>query len=109
MRFALLTIAWVGCALLAGCGGHGPRTVSNPDIEQKIPAIRDASQNKDLSAAPQLVKDLESEDAAVRFYSIRGLQSLTGDTFGYRYYDTDDDRKAAVARWKAWLGEHQKK
>jgi hypothetical protein len=97
MRQVLLTFGSAICALLWGCADHGPRTVSNPDLEEKIPAIEDASRHHDLSAAPQLVKDLDSDDPAVRFYSIRGLCSLTGET-----------RKPAVARWKHWLGEQQK-
>jgi hypothetical protein len=109
MRHALLTAACGVCTLLLGCGGHGPRTVSNPDLEEKIPAIQDASRRHDLSVAPQLVKDLESDDPAVRFYSIRGLHALTGETFGYRYYDSEDDRKAAVDRWRQWLAEQQRK
>ena len=107
MRHAILTAGLVVFALLCGCADNGPRTVSNPDLEEMIPAIEDASRNHDLSVAPQLVKDLQSDDPAVRFYSIRGLWSLTGKTFGYRYYDSEDDRKIAVARWNHWLGEQQ--
>jgi hypothetical protein len=103
MRHVLPTAICGICALLLGCAGHGPRTVSNPDLEEKIPAIEDASRKHDLSAAPELVKDLDSDDPAVRFYSICGLQGLTGETFGYRYYDSDDNRKPAVERWRQWL------
>jgi hypothetical protein len=109
MRHAILPAGFVVFSLLCGCADNGPRTVSNPDLEEKIPAIEDASRNHDLSVAPQLVKDLQSDDPAVRFYSIRGLRSLTGETFGYRYYDSEDDRKIAVARWKHWLVEQQQK
>jgi hypothetical protein len=31
------------------------------------------------------------------------LQRLTGETYGYRYYDDDERRKPAVARWNDWL------
>lgn len=98
--------ALIGVAL-AGCGAHGPRRVSDEDPGDKIPAIKAAVQNGDRRAVPQLIKDLESDDPAVRFYAIDGLKSLTGQTFGYRYYDDDPQRKPAVKRWKQWLAEQK--
>lgn len=109
MRHVVRMIVGGALVLLLGCGGHGPRTVSNPDLSAKIPAIEDAARVHDRSAIPQLIKDLESDDATVRFYAIRGLHALTGRTLGYRYYDSDDDRHAEVLRWKEWLGDQNKK
>ena len=80
-----------------------PRVVNNPDPTGKIPAIKDAVEAKDLAAAEQLVKDLDSDDPAVRFYAIQGLQRLTGETFGYRYFDDERERKPALEKWQAWL------
>lgn len=92
----------------AGCTApHGPRTVANPDLIQKIPAIGDAVARHDLSVVPQLVKDLDSEDPAIRFYSIDGLRKLTGKDLGYRYYDEADARRPAVRRWHDWLQARQ--
>jgi hypothetical protein len=90
---------------MAGCI-PAPRpkpTLTDPDPSLKIPAIKLSVQNKDNSAAAQLVKDLNSDDPAVRFYAIEGLRKLTGEDFGYRYYDDTDAREPAVERWKAWL------
>jgi len=77
--------------------------MSNPDPAAKIPAIEAAVAAKDLSQAPQLVKDLNNDDAAVRFYSINGLDRLTGETFGYHYYDDEMQRAPAIEKWKVWL------
>jgi hypothetical protein len=109
MRQLFWMIAGGTVTLLLGCGGHGPRTVANPDLEAKIPAIEDAVRKQDRSVIPQLVTDLESSDPALRFYAIHGLRGLTGRTLGYRYYDSDDDRHAAVLRWKQWLSEQKRK
>jgi hypothetical protein len=103
MRHAFWILAGGFSVVLCGCDSHGPRTVDNPDLEAKVPAIEDAAKTHDRAAIPQLVKDLESDDPAVRFYAIRGLRSLTGETFGYRYYDSDDDRHPALVRWQQWL------
>jgi hypothetical protein len=96
--------------LLAGaCSApRQPRVVTNPDASGKIPAIKRAVERKDLSAAAQLVKDLDSDDPAVRFYSIEGLQRLTGETFGYEFYNDEDQRSPAIKRWQAWLDDRGK-
>ena len=91
------------------CGGGGcteptgPRTVANENLAVKIPAIKEAAKTKDLSAAPQLVKDLESDDAAVRLFAITGLREISGEEFGYVYYADREQRKPAVAKWRQWL------
>ena len=77
--------------------------VTNPDPSVKIPAIKQAVANKNTDAERQLVKDLDSDDPAVRFYAIEGLRKLTGQSFGYRYFDDEDARRPAVEKWKAWL------
>ncbi len=89
----------------AGCGFSGPRTVYNPDPAIKIPAIVEAADRRDRSTVPELVKCLNSDDPAVRFYSIRALRDMTGEDFGYRYYEDDDARKPAVQRWRQWLSQ----
>jgi hypothetical protein len=95
----------VACVVaIAGCTEPtGPRTVANPDIAVKVPAIKEAVETKDADAAPQLVKDLESDDPAVRFYAIGGLRRLTGQDFGYQYFADRECRQPAVEKWQQWL------
>ncbi len=64
-----------GIAVLISAGGcgHAPRSVTDPDPADKIPAVERAVRQKDKRAIPQLVKDLDSDDSAVRFYAIDGL------------------------------------
>ena len=85
---------------------QGPRIVSDPDPSVKIPAIEQAVHDKDQSALPQLVRDLDSDDPAVRFYAIQGLRRLTGQDLGYAYYLDQDQRQAAVRQWQQWLAAH---
>lgn len=89
--------------LIAGCGpGSGPViSLTSDDPAGRIPAMKQAALQKDASAVPELVKRLESDDPAERFYAIEALQRITGQTLGYIYYATEQDRAAAVARWKA--------
>jgi hypothetical protein len=93
----------------SGCTApQGPRTVNNPDPGVKIPAIKTAVDQHDMSATKQLVVDLQNDDPAVRFYAISGLHRLTGQDFGYVYYDNEAARQPAVGRWQKWLADQQK-
>jgi hypothetical protein len=62
-----------------------------------------AADHHDWHAVPPMVKDLESDDPAIRFYAIEGLRRITGQTFGFRYYEDEGQRQPAVDRWKQWL------
>lgn len=95
-----------GAALVAGGCLTAPKvkpSLTHYDPAVKIPAIKMTAKLHDRSAVAQLVEDLDSDDPAVRFYSIRALRDLTGETFEYRYYDDDLERRPALERWRAWL------
>jgi hypothetical protein len=96
--------ALVSIAIVAGCTEpRGPLSVKSEDPTLKIPAIKQDVRQHDTSDVAQMVKDLDNDDPAVRFYAIEGLRRLTGDSFGYRYYDDEDERRPALKRWKDWL------
>ena len=76
-------VGYDGGFLAAGCAHVD---IKDPDPALKIPGIKRAASEKDLSQRQELVKDLESDDAAVRFYAINALERLTGVTGGYEYY-----------------------
>jgi len=90
---------------LSGCFSPDKPSISSDDPSLKIPAIRESAKSHDTQAVRQLVKDLDSDDPAVRFYAIEGLKEITGNTLGYRYYDDEIERKPALDRWKKWLNE----
>lgn len=103
LRFA----ACAALALAAGCvHPRAPLIVTDPDPSIKIPATAKAVRGHDLSAVPQLIRDLESDDPAVRLYASHALAKLTDQDLGYRYYDDDDHRAAAVDRWRHWYFEN---
>jgi hypothetical protein len=90
-------VASVG--LIQGCIGRGERSITSDDPAVKVPLIRDAVDRNDRSILPQLVKDLNSEDPAIRFYAVDGLRRLTGEHFGYDWRGEEDDRKKSVEQW----------
>lgn len=105
----LMRARWGLIVILAGGMGciapRPPLSVEDPDPSIKIPAMKVAVEKKDLKAACQMVKDLESDDPAVRFYAIEALYRLTGERMGYEFYVDADQRQAAVKRWRQWAAE----
>lgn len=94
--------------LAVGCSGYtGPRSVVNDDPAVKIPEIRKAVDRGDRSVMPQLVADLDSDDAAVRLYAIQALQRLSGASFDYDWTLADrTKRRPAIEKWKAYVESH---
>ncbi len=84
---------------------RGPLRIADPDPDVKIRAIKQAVASGDRAKIPPLIKQLESDDPAVRFYAIEALGRLTGQTLGYVYFHGIDQRREAVGRWKRWAGE----
>jgi len=104
--FVTLLVVVAAAAPLAGCSGPAPeKAVTNPDPAGKIPAYKEAVRAHDRKAVRQMVKDLDSDDPAVRLFAIEGLRRLTGETFDYKYYDDEHTRRPALKRWQAWLDE----
>jgi hypothetical protein len=88
----------------AGCQNpRGPIAINSDDPDLKINAIQKDVCNHDKKDLPALVDNLDSDDSAIRFYSIEALRRLTHDDFGYRYYETQEQRAAAIELWKKWL------
>ncbi len=106
----LLVLGIVSLIVMGGSACSTPRPekdVKNPDPSGKIPAYKQAVREKDRSATVQMVKDLDSDDPAVRLFAIVGLRRLTGETFGYQYFDDAHQRRPAVKRWTQWLAGDQ--
>ena len=96
-------------SLSGGCTApRGPLVVTDPDPSVKIPAMKKAARTRDRAAVRQLVAELDSDDPAVRFYAIHGLERMTGERLGYDYYADEARRQPAVLRWREWLAYEEK-
>src|SRR3954466_4792664 len=104
--FASFTLA----LFIGGCSAPPPVIeVSNPDPSGQIPAMKQAVREHDLKVVRQLVKDLDSDDPAVRLFAIHALQELTGERYGYDYYADEVQRQPALVRWQEWLAQKEGK
>jgi len=97
----------VTAAVLAGCEApRGPVSIDSDDTDLKVLAIKRDVELHDERDDPKMVAALDDDDPAVRFYAIQGLRRLTGDDFGYHYYDDEQARAPAVRRWRRWVTTH---
>jgi hypothetical protein len=94
--------------LVGGCAAPRPRAaVTDSDVSAKIRGMKKGVRQNDRSILQQLVADLDSDDPAIRLYSIQSLQRLTNQDLGYRYYDDQLARQPALQRWRDWLEEQK--
>ena|ERR1700730_11957431 len=104
--FAVRGMVLSACLVAGGCTPREDRSITAIDPLNSIPAIQDAARNKDRHAIPALVKQLDNDDPAIRFYAISALRDITGETFGYHYFDNGVVRKPAVQKWQEWAGKN---
>ncbi len=89
------------CLLGSSCAPKLTATPDSPVPSARMAAAEEAAARSDASAIPYLIEDLESDDPAVRFTAIHALESITGETFGYRHFDPPWERSEAIERWEA--------
>jgi len=94
------TLSIIGCS-----APRGPIEVTNPDPSGKIPAMKKAVREHDMKVVRQLIRDLDSDDPAVRLFAIHTLHQLTGQRYGYDYFADDAQRHPAIVRWRDWLAQ----
>lgn len=87
---------------IASCTRAAPRGFDAAAPEARIDDILDAARAGDQSAVPDLVRQLDSDDPAVRLLAILSLERLTGQRLGYDHAAPAWQREPAVARWAAW-------
>ncbi len=102
LALALALLGPVSCGPPAITGGF-----DSPQPAARIFATRRAAAETDpakiRAAMPGLIRNLESDDPAVRLLSAEALDELTGESYGYRYFDPEWLRTPAVHRWReAW-------
>ncbi len=98
---ALTLLAAAACQTPA----HYRADLRSPNLLQRVKGIVRAAERGDRSAIDTLVALLDDPDPATRLYAIEALERLCGTTLGYRYYDPEPRRRAAVARWQAAIRE----
>jgi hypothetical protein len=96
--------------ILAGCSstsepltGDIARDLQHADPRFRAQAARLAVEQNRVDLAPDLVKVLSDDDAAVRMWAGIALRKLTGQDFDFRPYAGPVERDEAIGRWESWL------
>jgi len=95
----------VALLLAGGATGCSPApradeaTFDSENPAAKLYAIQEAGAKRDAAAVPDLIASLDSDDPAVRLFSIKALEEITGQRYGYSAYDPPHTRSVAVDRW----------
>jgi hypothetical protein len=100
-------IFWLGMVLAGtlcvfGCrssGGDRTQMTSAYPLDRVRAAVHSAEAG-DAEAVDLLIELLDDADRGVRMYSILALERLCGADYGYRYYAPEQERAAAIARWR---------
>lgn len=101
--YILLTALMLG---VAGCAPKQPPTRADlraTNTPARVPALVNAADQDDERSLGELVHALSDDDPAVRLFAIQALNRRTGQTLGYRYYESADRRRVATRRWEDWL------
>jgi HEAT repeat protein len=93
-------LAGMTALLASACTAPAPEA----DFDSALPAARlhaieRAGASGDETAAPRLVEQLDSDDAAVRMLASEALKGIEGDTCGYWFADPPRERQEAIERW----------
>jgi hypothetical protein len=89
---------------LCACGPPAIRGGFDSDNPAaKMYAIEYAARAGDHDAVKHIIRQLDSDDPAVRMLAIGALERLTGETHGYRHFDHPLERRNAISRWIAWF------
>ena len=96
IRLSMLMVigSLVSCGQPAISGGF-----DSPMSAARLHALGKAARTGDRSDIKRIVELLDSDDAAVRLLAISTLERLTGETFGYRHYDSRSEREASIQQW----------
>jgi HEAT repeat protein len=89
-----------------GCSAPTPnlcQRLQDEDPSVRVAAVIEAGKTKDPNAIPFLVDRLGDTETEVRFFAALALEKITGQTRGYRYYESSDRREEAIACWRQWL------
>ncbi|MFA7235331.1 MAG: HEAT repeat domain-containing protein [Phycisphaeraceae bacterium] len=99
-------IIWLTAVMAMGPAGCAPPPASEGGFDSRDPAaklyaIQRAGEQRDRSAIPHLIEQLNSDDEAVRMFAIIALEKITGTRLGYSPYDPAWKREPAVGEWVA--------
>lgn len=100
---ALRVLAPAALLIAGGCSLPSQRAdFRSNDPQERTLAVGEAMRTADRTSVPRLIELLASSDPAERMFAINALETLTGETRGYRHWAPERERREAVRRWVDW-------
>ncbi|MHC4612101.1 MAG: HEAT repeat domain-containing protein [Planctomycetota bacterium] len=65
----------------------------------RLYAVERAGAQRDMTATPRLVEQLDSDDPLVQMMALEALLRIEGDTHGFWHGDPPHVRQAAIEQW----------
>lgn len=97
--------------ILAGCVASPPEPknvyqgLQSEDPAVRADAVLDAGNTRNEKTVPLLIDRLSDQAPEVRMLANLALIKITGEDFGYKPWETDANRWAAIQRWRTWYNE----
>lgn len=99
-----MLIGILGTSLGCGLRPRNFRKIQHPSPLVRARAMSLGDRRPTAEVIPALVARLDDPDPVVRLAAHEELKERTGQDFGYAPWEEAPERRAAVARWRAWLG-----
>jgi hypothetical protein len=98
--FGRLMLTGTVVLLASGCTAQAPEAdFDSANPAARLYAIERAGAQRDETATPMLIEQLDSDDAVVRMMALEALKRIEGDTYGYWFGDPPPEQRAAIDRW----------
>lgn len=98
-----MLVGSLGIASGCGLGPRNFRKIRHPSPLVRARALSLGDRRPSAQVIPALVARLDDADPVVRLAAHEELKRRTGQDFGYVAWEEEPERRAAVARWRAWL------
>ncbi len=103
----LAVVLWIpACAYYPKLKPTWRENLTHRDPQIRLQAVVQVTEAGDPASVPDLLRRLDDDDDAVRYYAHIGVKRLTGQDLGFRPYAARAERAAAVRRWWTWYEQH---
>lgn len=106
-RRKMALIALVQCGDFAEGRDLFMRATADVDKSVRLAALGALTERRDPGVIDLLIRALGDDDEVVRFAAHKWLQTLTGQSFGFRPTDKLQERQHAVHKWEVWWAQNR--
>ena len=103
---ALLALTLPACSYYPKLKPTWRENLTHRDPQIRLQAVLKVTEAGDPTTVPDLLRRLDDDDDAVRYYAHIGVKKLTHQDFGFLPYAARAERAKAAMRWWSWYERH---